>query len=80
MDRLARIGALVCGLALGYVAGGVAAAFPLPKFPACPTFDDCWRADPICDRVPYRQRYACRNDLRRRCMDRADRCRGGLAR
>lgn len=77
MARLARIGALVCGRALGYVAGGVAAAFPLPRFQTCPSFDDCWQAEHVCDRVPYRQRYACRNELRRRCMDRWQRCTGG---
>lgn len=80
MRVLARFGFFWCGLALGYVAIGVAAAFPLPTFPACPTFDDCWRAERVCDRAPYRQRYACRGELRRRCMDRCERCRGGLAR
>lgn len=77
MARLARIGALVCGLALGYVGAGVAGAFPLPKFPACPTFDDCWRAERVCDGVPRARRYACRIDVRRRCMDRWQRCTGG---
>lgn len=77
MDRLARIGALVCGLALGYVAGGVAAAYELPKFPACPSRGDCWEAETACDRVPRRQRYACRMEILRRCTLRCERCRGG---
>jgi hypothetical protein len=77
VNSLARIGALVCGLALGYVGGGVVAAYDLPRFPACPTRADCWQAELICDRVPYHQRYACRMDILRRCTLRCERCRGG---
>lgn len=77
MRLLAKVGIFWCGLTLGYVGVGVARAYDLPRFPLCPTHDDCWRAELICEHVPYRQRYACRMDILRRCTLRCERCRGG---
>lgn len=62
-----------------YVGAGVAAGLKHPPvtIERCPTFDRCWDLELWCDHQPRADRYACRTWVRRQCMDRATRCRGG---
>lgn len=71
MTRLAKVGAVVCTIALLRTLIGVAHGLT-----HCPTFDECWEKEYLCERTPKRAWKPCRREVAA-CFRRMDACRGG---
>jgi len=66
-----RLALAWCVLVALYVAPRVAAGLT-----RCPTFDECWDMEYLCERTPKRAWKPCRAEVAK-CFRRFDRCAGG---